>query len=95
MEKQQLPDTFVAGKTPEAWCEILKSLHGIKLSARRVRVSARKTGNYLSLGRGMLLLPHHIDEISGYLTTSKKPSLQSKRTQEPVEKHKLSHGLPE
>lgn len=72
MESANLPKAFADGKTPEAWCQILSELHGIKLSARKVRSVARATGNFNSFGRGMLLLPHHIDEISCHLSQQDK-----------------------
>lgn len=72
MENANLPKAFADGKTPEAWCQILNELHGIKLSARRVRSVARATGNFKCFGRGMLLLPFHVDEISAHLTRQDK-----------------------
>jgi hypothetical protein len=58
-----LPNAFVNGKTPEAWCALLQEKHGIKLSVRTLRSFARDTGNLQPLGRDMLLLPEHIENI--------------------------------
>ncbi len=68
MESDSLPRAFAEGKTPEAWCELLQRLHGIKFSARTVRAVARETGQYRRFGRHMLLLPDHVDAIAAHLT---------------------------
>ncbi|MEO1639480.1 MAG: hypothetical protein AAFU41_09575 [Pseudomonadota bacterium] len=73
MKSDNLPQAFAKGKTPEAWCDILKHLHGIKVSARTVRTIARETGQYRRFGRQMLLLPHHVDEIAAHLTAMEIP----------------------
>lgn len=73
MESDNLPRAFAEGKTPEAWCEILRHLHGIKFSARTVRAVARQTGQYRRFGRQMLLLPKHVDEIAAHLTSLEAP----------------------
>ncbi|MBD3816936.1 hypothetical protein M4578_18830 [Salipiger sp. P9] len=52
--------TVVDGaKTPEEWCAMLRQ-QGAHVSARTLRAKARETGQYLSLGRAMLLNPKHL-----------------------------------
>lgn len=52
--------TIVDGaKTPEEWCALLRQ-QGAQVSARTLRTKARETGQYLSLGRAMLLNPNHM-----------------------------------
>lgn len=72
MDREHLPRAFSEGKTPEAWSEILEDLHGIKCSPRLIRSAAKETGQYRRFGRQMLLLPHHIDEISMRLSTASR-----------------------
>lgn len=48
--------------TPEEWSQKLR-LRGIYLSPRTLRTKARFYKQFYSLGRQMVLLPEHIDEM--------------------------------
>ncbi|MDA5558685.1 hypothetical protein [Shimia sp. MMG029] len=64
MKIANLPISMRDGKTPEAWCGLLRDMHGMVVSPRAIRSAARKSGNFVSFGGKILLLPHHIDNIS-------------------------------
>lgn len=49
-------------KSPEEWCEKLKK-RGIQVSPRTLRAKARKHGQFLSLGRAMVLNLQHIEHL--------------------------------
>ena len=48
--------------TPQEWSLKLQA-RGMLISPRTIRSKAREYDQYYSLGRTMLLLPEHIDEI--------------------------------
>ncbi|WP_157946880.1 hypothetical protein [Thalassobius sp. I31.1] len=48
--------------TPEEWSLKLQA-RGVLISPRTIRSKAREYDQYYSLGRMMMLLPEHIDEM--------------------------------
>lgn len=48
--------------TPEEWSLKLQA-RGVSISPRTIRSKAREYDQYYSLGRMMMLLPEHIDEM--------------------------------
>lgn len=53
------------GRTPEEWCKNLRKC-GIRVSPRTLRLKAREHGQYLSLGRVMVLNPNHIEYLMSF-----------------------------
>lgn len=62
MNEGSMSDLLQKGKTPEAWSAELEE-HGVHVSPRLIRSTARKTGQFYQLGRLMLLTPTQIERL--------------------------------
>ncbi|WP_404404870.1 hypothetical protein [Pelagibacterium halotolerans] len=56
------PRLLSEGKTPAQWVDEFRK-KGVKVSERQLRAKAREKGAFWSLGKAMILMPEHIDEI--------------------------------
>lgn len=79
MKITNLPVSLRDGKTPEAWCDLLREIHGMAVSPRSIRSVAKRSGNFISFGGKILLLPQHVDRISEVLARGEKQRSNSNR----------------
>ena len=66
-----IPRIIAEGKTPAQWADELHA-RGIDVSERTLRERARAAGACRSLGKAMILLPEHIEQLFAEPTWPKK-----------------------